>query len=373
MGRWARGKVVAYPGVPANSAAAINRGDNGETPSADYDIFSCYTRGNVFSSQDGPLLVSTSLGPPIVGRLEGAGTMLGMREGITTEFQVVPRGANGASVAGGLYYVWEPALYFRKPRTLLARRPRVCLVSANRHQLPVLNDTAGMSLAQRISARYAEIDEMGVQLILDTTRNWHYTPFEMGMPMRQHATPFFGGVQPDFDAHELLTVHFWPEEFGPVGAAPGSGGTGGVTLVQDSVSGDWGYFEVFGSYFHYKAATTGFGGGPTASVYVEFTDPTFDAGQWALIGDRYLENRKFIMHPPSFTDGPYQWITSLASPSVATFGPAPHPYGANYTGAFATGMELGREYVYDAARDGVTTDNEDICNALFEDLHAFFD
>lgn len=301
--------------------------------------------------------------------------MLGIRDSLDTEFQTIARGQNGASILGGLYHVWESSFYFAQPRRATRLRPRVCLVSANRHQLPVDSDTSGTSLEDRISARYSEIDDLRVQLILDKSRNWHYTPFEMGVPMREHDSPFLGVVQSAFDAHELLTVHFWPEEFGPVGATPGSGGTGGVTLVQDSVTGNWGYFEVFGSYFHYKAETVGFGGGPTPLYYSEFQDPVADGQPFADCRARYLVNRKHVMHPPSFSLAgyPFPWISLLTAPDVATFGAAPYSYGANYAGAFQTDMELGRTYVYDAARDGVTTDNEDLCDALFEDLHTFFD
>lgn len=369
----APGRLLSYPGVPSNSRVAVNRGDNGET-STDYDTFSCYTRGSVFSSQDGPLLVSTGLGPPIVGRLAGAATMLGMREAVNTEFQTVPRGSNGYSLLGGLYHVWESSFYFAQPNRVPRLRPRVCLVSANQYQLPVVSDTSGTSLADRISARYSEIDDLRVQLILDQTRNWHYVPFEMGVPMFEHYSPFVGPGQAAFDAHELLTIHFWPEEFGPVGAVPGSGGTGGVTLVQDSVTGDYGYFEVFGSYFHYRAETTGFGP-PEALIYTEFQDPVADGQPFTDSFARYLVGRKHVMHPPEFTlqGFPFQWISLLTAPDVATFGSAPYSYGANYTGAFQTGMELGRSYVYDADRTGATTDNEDICDAIFEDLHDFFD
>lgn len=374
MNLGAPGRLLSYPGVPANSRASVNRGDDGQPPEADYDIFSCITRDSVFSSQDGPLLVSTGLGPPIVGRLAGSGTMLGIRDSINTEFQTVPRGSNGASLGGGLYYVWESSYYFASPRRAARLRPRVCVVSANQFQLPVLGDSDGMTLAERITARYSEIDDLRIQLILDQSRNWHYVPFEMGVPMNVHQSPFVGTVQEPFDAHELLTIHFWPEEFGPVGATPGSGGTGGVTLVQDSVTGDWGYFEVFGSYFHYRAATTGFGP-PESLIYNEFQDPVADGQPFTDCKARYLSQRKHIMHPPEFTlqGYPFQWIASLAAPDVATFGPAPYSYGANYTGAFQTGMELGRSYVYDADRTGATTDNGDICDAIFEDLHAFFD
>lgn len=360
----APGKVVGAQPNPAQSRGSINLGESGYPFSADYDIYSCLQRDNVFGTQTEGLLVSTGLGPPIVGRLAGSGTMLGLRDKLTTEFQTVPRGANGVQICSGSYAIWESQFNFAQKKRCLRLQPRVALVSANKYQLPTETDASGNGLVARITARYSEIDAMKILLILDKSANWHYTPFEMGVPMIFHNSPLSGVPQTDFVASEMISIHFWPEEFGPVGATPvigGPGRTGGVVFENGA------YKEVFGSYFHYQCGT-----GSVAPYYNEFQSPLDDGVSWTMVSKRY-RNRKHVIHVPKFNGAPFKWITKILSPGVYQYGPAPHSYGDNYAKALQPAMEFGRKYTYDINHDGAALSNKDICDAMFEDLHAFFD
>ncbi len=137
---FAAGQLVAAPLRFAISRTANALGNI----SSEYDGTVCWQRQGVFGTLGEGIAVGDFLGTTIVGRLAGSAILLGLRQNIVGQFPEAPRGANGYPISlSGVdsYYLWETKKYFQKRNTPLYDPPRVCLVSANQYQLPVLNDS----------------------------------------------------------------------------------------------------------------------------------------------------------------------------------------------------------------------------------------
>ncbi len=208
-----------------------------------------------------------------------------------------------------------------------------------------------------------------MQLILDISNNWHYTPFEMGVACETFVPPFKATREEGVIGHKLLSIHFWPEEFGPVGSTPGSGGTGGK--VMQTYGGQTGYTEVWGSYFYYRSGRSGFPSGNGPAIYNEFQSPIAD-GELLTESLSQFDNRKHIIHRPRFANQNPPWATMVVDGGAVTWGSSPLPYGTGYVNAIPQGAVLGRSYTYDFLRNNTVSRSDDICDAIFEDMQAFF-
>lgn len=363
------GKLLKIPPWEAKYTQAYNRGELG-VPTGQDDPFFEFDRALAFEEFEFPRLLRTTRGLPIVGNLPASLEVLGLRDGLQDDFANLERGARMQVTQSGLYTVWESSKYFGKPGTLL-KIPKVVLIAAPTDALPT-RTTSGVvnSLAQLIDSRYEEINDKGLLVILDESRNVCYNPYSYGVPLNPHQQPFTSSAFTGFIGGDLLTIHLNSHDTELFGRVFSSGGIFTGPFTSDSANG-----ETRASYYYYRQRLEIDSVLDEELFYNEFTDPFADGQAWIDVAGNY-NRRRHIIHSALFNFSPFPWIVRQnsftdMSPTEYDYGVAPHGHGADYiVNTMPAGMEAGRAFVYNY--DGVSPSNQDMADVIFEDIEDFF-